>query len=99
MKSIFSQRSLLEISIKQRIDKLSTFYVIVEEIFQQAISDGFTFLSIQNKHIFNYIKIPLVEDNCDPFGRLLIATALAEDAVIISADEKLFKYPGLVKML
>ncbi|MDB5151930.1 MAG: hypothetical protein JWR54_681 [Mucilaginibacter sp.] len=47
----FSQVSLFEISIKQKIGKLPAFYATVEEICQQAINDGFTFLTIQNQHI------------------------------------------------
>jgi PIN domain nuclease of toxin-antitoxin system len=96
---LFSQVSLFEISIKQKIGKLSTFNITVEDIYLQAIKDNFTFLPLQNQHIFNYYKIPLLEDHRDPFDRLLLATALEEDAIIISADEKFNKYERLVKIL
>ena len=95
----FSQISLFEISIKQKIGKLPAFRATVEEIYNQAINDGFTFLSIQNNHLFNYSKIPLKEDHRDPFDRLLIATAIEEGAAIITADEKFNLYADLVKII
>ena len=84
----FRQVSLFEISIKQKVGKLPEFYATTEEIYEQAITDGFTFLSIKNQHIYNYNKIPLLKDHRDPFDRLLIATALEESATILSADQQ-----------
>ena len=55
----FSQVSLFEISIKQKIGKLPAFYATIEEIYEQAVEDGFTFLAIQNQHISSYHKAPL----------------------------------------
>jgi PIN domain nuclease of toxin-antitoxin system len=96
---LFSQVSLFETSIKQKIGKLPAFYATIEDVYQQAINDGFTFLNIQNQHIYNYNRVPLLEDHRDPFDRLLIATAMEEKAVILSADEKMSLYPDLVKVL
>jgi PIN domain nuclease of toxin-antitoxin system len=95
----FSQISLFEISIKQQIGKLPAFYASVEDVYNQAINDGFTFLSIQNNHIFNYNKVPFKEDHRDPFDRLLIATAIEENAAIITADEKMNLYADLIKVI
>ncbi len=95
----FSQVSLFEISIKQKIGKLPAFYAAIEEIYQQAIYDGFTFLAIQNQHIYNYNKVPIIKDHRDPFDRLLIATALEENTIILSADEQLKLYVDLVNVL
>jgi PIN domain nuclease of toxin-antitoxin system len=96
---LFSQVSLFEITIKQKIGKLPAFYATIEEIYQQCIKDGFTFLNIQNQHIYNYNNITLLVDHRDPFDRLLIATASAEDLAIISSDEKLKLYPDVVKVI
>jgi PIN domain nuclease of toxin-antitoxin system len=57
------------------------------------------FLSIQNNHLFNYNKVPLKEDHRDPFDRLLIATAIEENATIITADEKINLYTDLLKVI
>jgi PIN domain nuclease of toxin-antitoxin system len=96
---LFSQVSLFEICIKQKIGKLPGFYASIEEIYEQAINDGFTFLAIQNQHIYNYHKVPLLEDHRDPFDRLLISVAIEEAAAILSADEKLKLYAELVTVL
>ena len=95
----FSQVSLFEISIKQKIGKLPAFYATIEEIHDQAVKDGFTFLTIQNQHIYNYQKVPLLKDHRDPFDRLLVATALFERATILSADEQLQLYTDVVSVL
>jgi PIN domain nuclease of toxin-antitoxin system len=96
---LFSQVSLFEIAIKQKIGKLPSFYATVEEVYHQAINDGFTFLTIQNQHIFNYNNLKLIEDHRDPFDRLLITTAIEENATILSADEKFKLYADLVPVL
>ena len=95
----FSQVSLFEICIKQKIGKLPGFYASIEEIYEQAINDGFTFLAIQNQYIYNYYKVPLLEDHRDPFDRLLISVAIDEAATILSADEKFKLYAELVTVL
>jgi PIN domain nuclease of toxin-antitoxin system len=45
----FSQISLFEIAIKQKIGKLPDFKVSISEIYEQAFSDLFTFLPILNQ--------------------------------------------------
>jgi PIN domain nuclease of toxin-antitoxin system len=96
---LFSQVSLFEITIKQKIGKLPQFYATVEQVYEQGINDGFTFITIQNQHIYNYNMVPLMADHRDPFDRLLIAIAIEERATILSFDEKLTLYPDLVKVL
>ena len=96
---LFSQISLYEIAIKQKIGKLPNFVASVEKVYLQAITDGFTFLNIQNTHIFNYDKVPFMEHHRDPFDRLLIATAIAENAIIISDDHKFSAYNDWVKIV
>jgi PIN domain nuclease of toxin-antitoxin system len=95
----FSQISLFEISIKQCLGKLPNFKVTVEEIHDQALADGFTFLPIENYSIFNYNSIPLLTEHRDPFDRLLISTAICQDATLLSADEKFKLYPNILKLL
>ena len=96
---LFSQVSLFEITIKQKIGKLPAFYATIEDVYQQGIKDGFTSLNVKNQHIYNYNNITLLEEHRDPFDRLLIATANAEDLTIISSDEKLKLYPDAVKVI
>jgi PIN domain nuclease of toxin-antitoxin system len=95
----FSQVSLYEIAIKQKTGKLPDLQLTVEEIYHQGLNDNFTFLPISNQHIFNYQHIPLSPQHRDPFDRLLIATALHENAVMITRDDNFRLYTGLIKVL
>ena len=94
----FTQVSLYEIAIKRSIGKLTHFNITIEDIFNQAIIDGLTFLPIGNNSIFNYVNIPLLEEHRDPFDRLLISSAIENDATLLSADEKFKLYPDMLKL-
>ena len=96
---LFSQISLFEITIKQQIGKLSQFTATIEEIFNQALIDGFTFLPIDNRHLFQYNNIPLYEQHRDPFDRLLLATALSEKATLLSADANFNLYKKILEVV
>ena len=96
---LFSQLSLYEIAIKQKIGKLPQFLATITEVYQQALKDDFTFLPIDNKHLEAYKDIPLLAEHRDPFDRLLIATAHAEGVDIISADKSFGLYPNFVKVI
>jgi PIN domain nuclease of toxin-antitoxin system len=90
---------LFEIAIKQKIGKLPDFSASIQNICNQAIDNGFTFLNIQNSHIQTYNSIPLFEQHRDPFDRLLIATAIEEKAIVISDDNKFNLYNNLIEVL
>jgi len=94
---LFSQISLFEISIKQKIGKLHS-QITTQEMYHQGIKDGFTFVDIRNQHIYKYDHIPFMEHHRDPFDRLLIATAMVEDAIILSNDSN-FKLYHSIKVL
>ncbi len=94
----FSQLTLYEIAIKQKIGKLPEFNSTIEEIYDQAIANDFTFLQIRNSHIYSYQKVTLYNEHRDPFDRLLVATAMEEKAAIISIDEKFSLYPEFIKV-
>lgn len=96
---LFSQVSLFEIAIKQKIGKLPEFTADLTEVYQQALSDDFIHLPVSNQHIFSYRKIPLLENHRDPFDRLLLATAHEENAAILSADNNFSLYAGLVEVV
>ena len=96
---LFSQISLIEIAVKQKIGKLPDFKASVDMIAGQGIADGFEFLPIDNRHIRNYENIPLFQDHRDPFDRLLIATAEAESASIITADRNFLLYESSIHIL
>lgn len=95
----FSQINLFEIGIKQKLGKLPTFGLSLEKFYNKAIEAGFEFLPLTNQHIYAYNEIPLMDNHRDPFDRLLLATALHEKATILSGDEKLKQYNGVVNVL
>jgi PIN domain nuclease of toxin-antitoxin system len=92
----FSQISLFEIAIKQKIGKLPEITGDILLIYRQLIADGYDFIPISNQHIEAYKQIALYENHRDPFDRLLLATTLAEKMTIVSADEKFQQYSGLI---
>lgn len=94
----FSQVSLFEIAIKQKIGKLPEFTADLSEVYQQAINDRFSYLPIKNQHLFSYNKIPLLETHRDPFDRLLLATAYEENAIMLSADTNFSLYARLIQV-
>lgn len=93
---LVSQFSLIEMSIKLKLDKLPEFIVSIEYIAKQLLLDGFELLQISNNHIFSYQQIPFYEDHRDPFDRFLLATALSEQIPIISIDENFPRYRPLI---
>jgi PIN domain nuclease of toxin-antitoxin system len=95
----FSQVSLFEIAIKQKIGKLPLFQVTISEVYEQAIKDELTFLHVHNNHIEAYENVPLLPEHRDPFDRLLIATAYQENLTILTADKNFDLYPEFIKVI
>ncbi len=95
---MFSQISLFEIAIKQKIGKLPLFQATISEVYEQAIKDNFTFQPLHNNQIEAYEKVPLLQEHRDPFDRLLIATALEENLIVLTADKNFSLYPQLIKV-
>jgi PIN domain nuclease of toxin-antitoxin system len=51
---------------------------------------GFNILQIEDEYLYKLSEIPHIHK--DPFDRLLISTAFAEDLTIITIDENIQKY-------
>ncbi|GAB2596810.1 type II toxin-antitoxin system VapC family toxin [Spirosoma areae] len=94
-----SQFSLQELVIKQQIGKLPGFIVRVSDFARQLFDDGFLLLPISNDQLFSYQHLPFYDDHRDPFDRFLAATALSENLIFITADEKFERYQPLVQLL
>ena len=59
-----------------------------------AVRNGrFRLLDIREAHLLVYASLPQVKDHRDPFDRLLIAQALAENLPFVSRDAKFASYP------
>lgn len=83
--------SVWEIAIKYGIGKLNLGLSFNDFIDQQIIPNGIQILNIQLEHLKIFANLPL--HHRDPFDRLLIAQALAEDISIVSADSLFSLYP------
>lgn len=96
---LVSQVSIFEIAIKQKVNKLPDFDLPIRRIIQIIQNDGIGVLHINNSHIEAYERIPLLTDHRDPFDRLLLATALAENIPVISADQNFKKYLPQIQVI
>ena len=78
--------STWEMSIKQKVGKLSL-KASVGEYFEQS---GFLILDVVLDHILALEKLPFHHQ--DPFDRLLVAQARAENLVFVTDDRKIKQY-------
>ena len=54
---------------------------------------------MSDEHILAYQDIPFYDDHRDPFDRMMLATALAEEVAIISSDGKFQRYHDIVTVI
>ena len=78
-----------EMSIKNSIGKLSL-PAPISEIIAGCESLGFSVLPIKAAHLERLKTLPFIHR--DPFDRLLICQAQAEDMTLITVDESIVKY-------
>ena len=81
-----------EIAIKVSIQKLklNTDY---ESFIEFGMNKNqFIYLPISLKHTSRLLSLPQLKDHRDPFDRLLVAQALVEGFMLISADARLDSY-------
>lgn len=82
----FSVASIWEISIKKALGKLQ----LPDEFYPALDNSGFQKLIIDLEHTLRIENLPL--HHHDPFDRMLIAQALAENLTLLSKDTKLTRY-------
>jgi PIN domain nuclease of toxin-antitoxin system len=80
--------SLWEIVVKVRVGKLEA---DIEEVSEAIERGGFTLLAISQGHLITLATLP--PHHRDPFDHLLIAQAIAEEAMFLSEDQNSSKYP------
>jgi len=81
--------SLWEVAIKMNIGKYS--YDGGFSAFKELVkNNGFIVLPLEDEYMEKLFELPLIHR--DPFDRLIIATALAEELTIITIDENIQKY-------
>ncbi len=89
-----SAASVWEVAIKSALGKLDG----DPETFYRAI-DAFAFreLAITGMHTLAVARLPPIHK--DPFDRLLIAQAMTEPLLLLTADETLAAYSDLVRVV
>lgn len=91
-----SRASLWEIAIKVNQGKLR---VDLPKFCEKVAADGFSWLPIENAHILQLAKLPVLLGHKDPFDRLLIAQSASEPLVLLTADATLGQYGDLVRVV
>ena len=84
---LVSAASLWEIAIKQGIGKIEA---DIAEIEKEVAQQGMVRLGIEADHLIELTSLP--DHHRDPFDRMLIAQAGAEDISLLTADMQLAAY-------
>ena len=92
---IFSAASIWEIVIKRTLGRRD-FRVDPQRVRRRLIENGYDELPIGGEHVLRVASLPAVHR--DPFDRLLVAQALHEGLVLVTADRALAQYPASVVM-
>ena len=86
-----SAASAWEISIKTRIGKFTLPQEPARYVPQRLATQNIRSLSITQEHTLRVYDLPL--HHHDPFDRLIIAQAIAEELTVLTADRVFSKYP------
>ena len=87
---VVSIASFWEITIKTSLGKLTTVGNIAD-VMNKAVFKGFKILSIEREHLIVLSALDLIHR--DPFDRLIIAQAIAENIPLVSSDDVFKQYP------
>jgi PIN domain nuclease of toxin-antitoxin system len=87
---VFSLVSLWEIAIKMKIGKFNDLGSSVAYVRDEMKEYGIELLPIRYEHILQLEMLPL--HHSDPFDRLLIAQAMAENIPILTGDQVFRQY-------
>lgn len=88
--NLLSIASLWEIAIKSSIGKLDLELSIEQLVEEQIIANGIELLDITTEHIAIVADLPL--HHRDPFDRLIIAQAMAEQIPVVGSDKAFDSY-------
>lgn len=91
---LLSVASVWEMQIKTQLGKMKLGLPLRDIIESQQQTNDIVILPVQLEHTLALDKLPPVHK--DPFDRLLIAQAMVENALLISADPIFSKYAARV---
>lgn len=87
---LWSPASTWELGIKIHLGKLRLHLPLDQFVAEQMASQSLTPLPIQHAHAARAAMLPPIHR--DPFDRMLVAQAMAEDVPLLTADKELAAY-------
>ena len=88
---VFSVASLSEIAIKHSLGKLDLTVPFAAFVTEQIRRDDLHILPIRTAHLVEMTGLPF--HHRDPFDRLIVAQAIAEDVPVMTQDPQFRRYP------
>ena len=93
---IFSAVSIWEIAIKSAQGR-DDFRVDPRLLHRGMLDNGYVELPVTSQHALHVVGLPPIHK--DPFDRLLLAQAISEGIVLLTADAQLARYPGPARLV
>jgi PIN domain nuclease of toxin-antitoxin system len=93
---LFSAASLWEITIKRGLGR-NDFRVEPEVLRRGLVENGYAELAITSAHVMAVGHLPGIHK--DPFDRILVAQAMTEGVLLLTADDMVAKYPGPIRRI
>ncbi len=93
---LFSAASIWEIAIKCGLDR-QDFRVNTKLLRRGLMGNGYTELAVTGEHALTLNALPPIHK--DLFDRILIAQALAENIILLTADSRIAQYSGPIRVV
>lgn len=93
---LFSAASIWEIVIKSSLGR-KDFKVDASVLRRGLLDNGYEELPITSTHTLEVARLP--DLHRDPFDRILVAQAIEEGIELLTADDRLAKYPGPITVV
>lgn len=92
----FSAGSIWEVSIKNAIGR-PDFNVDPRLLRRALVEAGYVEIPITGAHAASVDVLPMIHK--DPFDRMLVAQAIADDLTLITSDPLVARYPGPIRLV
>lgn len=93
---LFSAASIWEVSIKRALNR-PDFRVDPGALRAGLLSNGYEELTVDSRHCLALSALPMLHS--DPFDRLLLAQAITEGLILMTADNAIAAYGGPVEKI
>lgn len=93
---VFSAATIWEVAIKFSMGRAD--FDFDPRVLRRALLDnGYAEMAITGQHAAHVAALPPIHK--DPFDRLLLAQAISEGIILLTADALLAQYPGSVRLV